>query len=293
MKLRLLILAAIAASMMFAQAPPPRGDMAYQQISVMGGPEGHTFFFHVMGEEAAHGPTVAGKPVSATEQHHSLQVLADGTHIENTENNNFYRDEQGRTRVEHQGKAGVSHVMIHDPVAGYVAMLDPVNKVAHKTAHTAGQPAGAKATAEAPHGHVRAARFAGHTAVQASGSDTAMVVTQHAEMNLPAPVKEDLGTQTINGVVARGTRSTMTIPVGKMGNDRPIQVVNESWFSDDLQMVVKSVNNDPRFGETTYELTNIERSAPAASLFQIPSDYKVQEVVHDMPVGPHPPPSEQ
>jgi hypothetical protein len=287
MKLRILIIAAIAAAVMFAQAPPPRGDVAYQQVRVMGGPDGGPFFFHMMmGPEAGHGPTVAGKPMSATEQHHSLQVLADGTHIENTESNNFYRDEQGRTRVEHTAAEG-SHVMIHDPVAGFTAMLDPTNKVAHKMTHLAN--GSHNATAAATSGSGRRGHMGTQMAVRTGGGDDgAMVVTRHSE-NLPEPVKEDLGTQTLNGVVARGTRTTMTIPAGKMGNDRPMQVVHERWYSDDLQMVVKSVNNDPRFGETTYELTNIERNVPAASLFQIPGDYKVQEGGAALFDGPHPP----
>ena len=38
-------------------------------------------------------------------------------------------------------------------------------------------------------------------------------------------------------------------------------------------MLVKSSNSDPRFGQTTYELSNINRTAPGATLFQIPADY--------------------
>jgi hypothetical protein len=82
----------------------------------------------------------------------------------------------------------------------------------------------------------------------------------------------------MNGVTATGTRSTLTIPQGQIGNNRDIHVVNERWYSDDLQMLVKSVNSDPRFGENTYELTNISRDEPDASLFQIPPDYSVMEV---------------
>jgi hypothetical protein len=34
-------------------------------------------------------------------------------------------------------------------------------------------------------------------------------------------------------------------------------------------------HNDPRFGEIVYKLTNISRSEPDPSLFQLPSDFKV------------------
>src|SRR5438874_1813601 len=83
--------------------------------------------------------------------------------------------------------------------------------------------------------------------------------------------KQSLGTQFINGVNAEGTRVTRTIPAGQIGNDKPIQVVSERWYSADLQMVVKSTHTDPRFGTTTYTLTNVQRTEPAASLFTVPS----------------------
>jgi len=280
MKTRLLFLIAIAGVLLLAQAPPPppHDALFFQEFSVMGGPESGPVF-RMMGMEAGHGPTVTGKPMSATEQHHSLQVLADGTRIEKTETNNFYRDEQGRTRMEHT-VGGTTHVMIHDPVAGYGFMLDPVNKIAHKAAHKMAYPLPQEQTATtATGGH------SGRIAIHTAGG--AHVMAAHAE-GLPEPVKEDLGTQTINGVVAHGTRTTLTIPTGKIGNDRPLQVVNERWYSDDLHAVVKSTNNDPRFGETDYEMANIDRSVPAASLFQIPSDYKVQEGGERFG-GPHPP----
>jgi len=82
---------------------------------------------------------------------------------------------------------------------------------------------------------------------------------------------------TINGVLATGHRTTLTIAAGEIGNDRPIVVTSETWYSSDLQMVVKSSNSDPRFGDTSFELTNIVRSEPDPSLFQIPADYTVIE----------------
>ena len=89
--------------------------------------------------------------------------------------------------------------------------------------------------------------------------------------------KRSLGTQSINGVNAEGTRVTRTIPAGQIGNDRPIQIVSERWYSPDLQIVVKSTHSDPRFGTSTYTLTNIQRTEPATSLFVVPSDYTIKE----------------
>jgi hypothetical protein len=90
-------------------------------------------------------------------------------------------------------------------------------------------------------------------------------------------VKESLGKQVFDGVEADGTRTTFTIPAGEIGNERPIEVVNERWYSPELQMVVMSRHTDPRFGETIYRLTNISRSEPAKSLFEVPAGYTVKE----------------
>ncbi|MDQ1613026.1 MAG: hypothetical protein QOG00_2957 [Pyrinomonadaceae bacterium] len=97
------------------------------------------------------------------------------------------------------------------------------------------------------------------------------------------PVKESLGKQLVEGVEAEGTRTTITFPAGMMGNERPINIVSERWYSPELQTVVMSKHSDPRFGETTYRLTNINRSEPARTLFEVPSDYTVKEGPQSFP----------
>ncbi|MGI8996871.1 MAG: hypothetical protein ACR2GW_09405, partial [Pyrinomonadaceae bacterium] len=89
-------------------------------------------------------------------------------------------------------------------------------------------------------------------------------------------VKETLGKQSIEGVEAEGTRTTLTIPAGAIGNERPINIVSERWYSPELQLVLMSKHSDPRFGETTYRLTNINRSEPARTLFEVPGDYTLK-----------------
>jgi hypothetical protein len=96
-------------------------------------------------------------------------------------------------------------------------------------------------------------------------------------------VKEDLGKQTIEGVVAEGTRTTVTIPAGEIGNERAIEIVSERWYSPELQLVVMTRHSDPRSGEMTYKLTNINRAEPAKSLFEVPAGYTVKE---GPPFGP-------
>jgi hypothetical protein len=79
----------------------------------------------------------------------------------------------------------------------------------------------------------------------------------------------------IEGVQAQGTRTTTTIPAGDIGNDRPINIVDERWYSPDLQMTIMTKHSDPRSGETNFALKNINRSSPPPTLFEVPSDYTV------------------
>src|SRR5262249_9476243 len=88
-------------------------------------------------------------------------------------------------------------------------------------------------------------------------------------------IREDLGQQTIEGVVATGTRLTTTIPAGAIGNEQPIKIVSEQWMSPDLKVIVLTKHSDPRTGDTTYRMLNIARSEQARSLFEVPPDYTV------------------
>jgi hypothetical protein len=225
----------------------------------------------LLGFEGLHaGKVVKGAPFSATASSETTQKLQDGTTINRTTSSTVYRDSQGRIRREVTlsgfgplQASGKPHTMITigDPVAGVHYMLDPEQKVAHKMT----RPNGGK------HGD--------GTNGNAQAFEQKMQKRIAKEQASGAVKNESLGTQTIkeNGLNAEGTRITRTIPAGQIGNDQPIQIVFERWYSSDLQMVVKSTRNDPRFGITTYVLTNVRRTEPAAALFTVPSDYTVRE----------------
>jgi hypothetical protein len=233
-----------------------------------GGP-GHPPFgepMELMGFEGMHGgKLVKGAPFSATSNSETNSTLQDGTAIHRTSSGAVYRDSEGRSRHEISlsgvgalAAAGGAHKMIAiaDPVAGVHYMLNPDQKIAHKmTMKTHG--AGSADKAEAFHEKMEA--------------------REQAEIASGAVKTESLGTQVVNGVSAQGTRITHTIAAGQIGNDKPIQTVSERWYSPDLQTVVKSTRTDPRFGTTTFNLTNIQKSEPAATLFAVPADYTVKE----------------
>jgi hypothetical protein len=224
-------------------------------------------------------PVVSGRPFSATEVRSSLQTLGDGTEISSSSSTVLYRDSLGRTRQEPDSPnallsaAGVKSpgiIRITDPVGRYTITLNPNNMVARRLPMASG-------AAEVTSSEIaRKVEEAARPATVAAGGRGGRGGRGGAAVENPV-VDEDLGPQSMNGVVATGTRHTLTIPQGTIGNNRDIHVVNERWYSPDLQMLVKSVNSDPRFGTDTYELTNISRDDPDPALFQIPAGYTVMD----------------
>ena len=92
----------------------------------------------------------------------------------------------------------------------------------------------------------------------------------------PNPVRtENLGEQMILGFRARGTRVITTLPAGQIGNDRPIDIVSEQWFSPELELVMRSSHRDPWAGEFTTTVTKLSRGEQPTALFDIPTSYKV------------------
>jgi hypothetical protein len=242
-------------------------------------------------ESAVMGPAVKGAPYSAEEVTESTQVLADGTRIHNQSKTTVYRDGEGRIRRD-----GPDQITIWDPVAGASYFLDPQAQTARKVpvgivgtkVHPAGTVSvttsstmsktitvsGTAASIEKPAAEELAAeRVQIDRLAMPDGLSSMAIYTRRATGT--AGNKESLGTQTMEGVNAEGSRTTSTIEAGAVGNDRPIQVVSERWYSPDLQTAVMTRRNDPRTGEEIFRLTNIHRAEPGAYLFQVPAGYRV------------------
>ena len=194
------------------------------------------------------GPVV-GRPFSATEIRKTTQTLSDGTRVEHSDTSMFYRDAQGRMRNESAQRA-----QIYDPVAGNSYTLGLKEKTYEKNALRKLDDSYSMAVV-------------GSLIVSGSGDAPA------ASRVKPGPRGEELPAQMVNGVYCRGARIITVIPAGTFGNDRDVKVVNERWYSEDLKALVKSTNSDPRFGISTYELTNIVQGAPDPSLFLVPLDF--------------------
>jgi hypothetical protein len=241
--------------------------------AVMGGGVGF-----VTAEFGGPGKVVKGAPYTATATTQSTQTLSDGNRIVQNSTANLARDTQGRTRREETLKnvgpwattgEAPTLVFINDPVAQANYVLNSSEKTAQKMA----RPSAWFTSETGASGTVVATVGAG----MVPGMVSKQAVRAMAPIESSEAQKESLGSQTMQGVTAEGTRTTRTIPAGQIGNDKPITIVNEVWYSQDLQAVVMSKHSDPRMGETVYTLTNIQRGEPDASLFAVPSDYTVQE----------------
>jgi hypothetical protein len=201
---------------------------------------------------------VTGAPFTATISQETSQTLADGNRIERNATGTFARDSEGRTRRDMalpaigpwaaSGKEPPHAIFINDPVAGTRYVLDATEKVAHQ------MPPGPPEPKIRPHPDTGAA-----------------MEIQQEETTV------SLGTQTINGISAEGTRTVRTIPAGEIGNQKPITITVERWYSNDLQTYVLIKHSDPMMGDTVYQLTNIQRTEPDASLFQVPADYTIKQ----------------
>ncbi len=253
---------------------------------------------------------VTGAPYSADEVSEQLQTLADGTHLsQRYVQRKIYRDVDGRTRVERpafppnapNAPQPPTVIEITDPVAGYRYVLDTQNKVAHRQAmpelsqggavrgQVMGGGGGGRLTAPPlpppppPAPGEAAPRVA--PAIVATDSVHLSMTPNGAPSSVPKFTSETLATQTIDGVLVEGRRSTMTYAVGTIGNDREIVTTNESWMSPDLGILVMSKSSDPRSGEHTFRLENLSRNPPDPALFTPPADYQIVDEKSDFRVN--------
>ena len=289
-----------------AQEKKPRPDESRPQkpgqIEFKAPPDGT---FKLLGPKFAIGKVVKGAPYSATATTETIQTLSDGNQIIRKNESKLYRDSEGRTRIEQTletigkwtaGGEAQQSIFINDPVDGVSYSLDPHTRTAHKTVYPQ-----KKQLVLTPNGPNGAFILNGQTVTQAEyeaavekkrrdaeemgrkeasndlGMKSKIEMLQLGRKDLGQRKTESLGTQTIEGVTAEGARATLTIPAGDIGNTLPIEIVDENWYSPELQINVMTKHRDPRSGETTYRLTNLSRSEPDRSLFEVPADYTLRE----------------
>lgn len=243
--------------------PPPPGEdpVAFKGDRIM--------VLHA--EDGFETKLVKAAPYQAEAVTEVVQTLADGNRIVRKTTAAVYRDGEGRTRREGHlaaigplvGSEASRSVFLSDPVAGTRHHLDLDERVAYKLP-AAPRFESAERPAHGPHD-----RFFFTKRIGPQGK----AVSERHSAGKP----ESLGTQVVEGVEARGTRTRTVIAAGEIGNERSIEIVSERWYSPELQVVVSSRHSDPRLGETTYRLQNISRGEPDRALFEVPADFKVSD----------------
>ncbi len=198
---------------------------------------------------------ITDRPYSAEQVTELKQTLRDGTHIcQRLQKTILYRDSRGKMRSERTifrfdngvSRPGPWRTEINDPVTGFRYILDEqshsVNrsKLIVKKEEYSGMTGAKPATPEYP------------------GQD----ISQQA-----------LGARAIHGISAEGKRIAVTYRAGVIGNDRPIRIVSETWFSKAFRLLLSSKVTDPRNGEMITTLVSLKLSEPDPSLFEIPSAY--------------------
>lgn len=313
MTLTVLALAALAFTPQTSMAQTTSVGGGVAVATAGAGAPGKNVFFRTSFLDVA---PVKGSPFCATVTNEHTQLFADGNRIHTTEDSTVCRDSQGRTRREAQlnllgavpqGSAP-KLITIEDPVAGVRYTLDTFAKIAEK------MPLNRQIVTAAGKGpkldqNIVIYQKSGSMEAPPPGAPAPMMMTFTKRImdngatfetsgNQTPPTTENLGDQTINGIRATGTRVTTTIPAGQMGNEQPINVVSENWYSQDLKATVMTKHSDPWAGQLTTTFSNVNTSEPDPSLFTVPSDYKVvdskneQFMIRLQPPNPPSPPQQ-
>jgi hypothetical protein len=203
-----------------------------------------------------HLANTTGAPYSGQIQHSNSQTLPNGTHMSNQSSGPaIYRDSKGRVRTERRVDPTANDrparpydfviAEIHDPVAGFEYVLDPVNQVAHR------RPFKLESSWKWDPSQI-----------------TNMQAQPYSGPGGPNTTVQFLGTRTISGVLAYGqeTTSSWTPPDGVV-----ISQAQEEWFDPSSGALLSSVSGT-NGNEQTLTLANYSDADPAPSIFQVPED---------------------
>lgn len=257
MKLHLLSASVLLAALpVLAQGPAGPGAHPFAPGSP--GPMGFGF---------GHQP-VTNAPYSATFTTTATEKLQDGTALTHTVTRIVSRDSLGRTREEvtfpARGTDAQPHTMItiFDPVAKTITTLRTEKKIA--VVRAIPEPRGDRGPGRRGPGSPPPAGDNVQGAPHRGPREDKNVATT------------DLGSKTIDGVVATGKRITRTIPANTMGNTAAIVTTHEEWFSQDLKVELNRSDVNPFRGTDTMTVSGLTKAEPAVALFKVPEGYTVQ-----------------
>ncbi|MFL6213539.1 MAG: hypothetical protein ACJ74J_06545 [Blastocatellia bacterium] len=195
-----------------------------------------------------------------------------------TESGQFYRDSQGRTRLEVGG-----HIIINDPVARARYVLDTEQRVAHKMPMPSGGP-----RERGPGDGMMPPPPPPPPGANGTAPDRLMPPPPPPRPDGPPPQRTDLGTRQIEGLTAHGWEITRPLPPLPDGESHNVAETTQTWVAEELKLplLIETVVSDGH--RHTRRFTEIQRNAAVdASLFAVPADY---QIVAAPPPPPPPPP---
>jgi hypothetical protein len=260
------------------------------------------------------GPTeiVKNAPYTAEAVSESVQTLSDGNRIVKQTRTAIARDSFGRTRQEKKSHSGKTTVYVFDPIEGKNFAMNPERQTAVRIPRVPAPPIPPVPPTPLIPGVAPAPPVSPVPPVPPEGrspgvTSNRVIIRKDGEVvhddmrievlrmprgegpTLGSPTTltlpllprgkgetKPLGTRDFGGVKAEGTQTTHTIPAGEIGNEKPIVITSERWFSPELHVVVFARTVDPRVGETSYRLANLKREEPSADLFKVPADFKTR-----------------
>lgn len=195
---------------------------------------------------------VAGRPFSGRDNIEWTRNLEDGTVVTTHLYAKLARDSQGRIYREHVSFVPTNSDQESKPRE--INLLDPVT-------HT-------RTTC------VVATRHCNVTGYYAPTSFAPQAVGPFDEGKRYL-TRESLGSDVIDGLNVTGTRETISINAGVVGNNQALVTTREFWYSPDLQVNLSVTRKDPREGTQVIHVVDLSRSEPDPAMFQIPSGFVV------------------
>jgi hypothetical protein len=208
-------------------------------------------------------PTIPATPFSAVGITQTIRQTGDGNRFSRISTTRYYRDSQGRTRIERElprvrlsadaEQTFLQVIEIRDVVKGELIMLNPQTKTAQtfsgmqfRTPETPGTPPPIFAVFQ-------------NTRIAPNDRGWSALV--------------QLGEKSVDGLDAIGTQRAYTVPAGStLGNEKPVTVTVEQWYSPALGMIL-SKRGRSGSAQTDYHLEQIVQGEPDASLFAVPAGY--------------------
>jgi hypothetical protein len=224
---------------------------------------------------------VADAPFSATLITEVNKRMPDGSVSRKTNTVLIYRDRQGRTRRDWLPESSESHSasgkkvaaqrsVINDPVTGFSYQLGHRANVAQRSIFFGTPPQSSLAAHAGAKTEVKKDQV-----LPMPGSAFDSGLRTGVVNSAPGAKPEQLGIRTIEGVLAEGTRISLTLSAGIAENEQPVEISTERWYAPSIEATVLIKRTDSRVGETTYRLIDIKRGEPAKDLFVVPQNYRV------------------